>query len=885
MPRILLTEAEREVLMGVACRCAEQEGVLPPFRLRPGLVAEILDFYDTVHRHGRDVDTFERLALGMLEPGAADDRGAERLVVQTKFLARAFHHFERLREDTGSADEHILQRELIACAAPRPWRHVVVTVADRTSDIHGLFAADWDLLARLPGLERLDVLATDGTIAGAFHERIHQLLPGLEEVRPAEGVSHQPRMLIPISGDAVHIARDREEEIAAFARRVRVRRSSPGALDRTALVVRRPLPYVYLAREVLRSAGIPSQMYDALPLAAEPFAATLDAVVTCVTGNFTRGALIELLRSPHLRCGDAVRAHSLASLDRALSEAGYLGGHDALARIVDMWEVDSPTKPSADTRRAARVARTITAELAPLQEKAPCAVHLEQLLTFLTSSERVPGGDDPLRARLLRGRAAILDALVLLRNAYQRFDAAPVDFQVVAAIIRRLVEGRTFTPFTGTGGVHVVDAHSARVGDFEHVQLAGLVEGEWPDSPPRNIFYPPGLLRELGWGSETERVDAIRAAFADLLRLPSQELVVSAFTLEDDALVAPSPLLDTLAGAGLDSEKCVTPAARIFEYEALALKPVETSHLSPSARIAAARRLEDRTRRASGVTDAPDMAAYSVSALERYQDCPFKFFAADVLRLEEPVEDEPMRSPRARGRFLHEVFQRFFEAWDAAGHGTITVDLIDEARTVFERVVAPMLAELPEADAALERARLFGSAVSTGIAEIVLGLEASRPAAVRERWLEYRFEGEFTLGSSAGRRVSLKGVADRIDLLEGHRLRVIDYKSGSAPSPRRALQAAVYALCAKERLDARDGSTWAVDEAAYIALSGKRPLVAVVSAGASDASPALGSARDRLFQIVDSIEQGAFPPRPHEIRMCTYCAYPSVCRKDYVGDE
>lgn len=251
-----------------------------------------------------------------------------------------------------------------------------------------------------------------------------------------------------------------------------------------------------------------------------------------------------------------------------------------------------------------------------------------------------------------------------------------------------------------------------------------------------------------------------------------------------------------------------------------------------------------------------------------------------------------MRSPRARGRFLHEVFQRFFQAWDAAGHGTITVDLFDEARAIFESVVDPMLAGMPDADEALERARLFGSAVSTGIADVVLGLEASRPASVRERWLEYRLEGDFTLGSPTGRRVPLKGVADRIDLLEGRRLRVIDYKSGSAPAPKRALQAAVYALCAQERLDTRDGGPWEVDEAAYIALSGKRPLVAVVSSSASssasrsaDGAAALGSARDRLFGIVDGIEQGVFPPKPHETRMCTYCAYPSVCRKDYVGDE
>ena len=74
------------------------------------------------------------------------------------------------------------------------------------------------------------------------------------------------------------------------------------------------------------------------------------------------------------------------------------------------------------------------------------------------------------------------------------------------------------------------------------------------------------------------------------------------------------------------------------------------------------------------------LPAYSLSSLERYQDCPFKFFAADVLRLEEAPEDESTLSPRARGRFIHEVFQRFFEAWDANGHGTITTDRLDAAR-------------------------------------------------------------------------------------------------------------------------------------------------------------------------------------------------------------
>jgi RecB family exonuclease len=281
-----------------------------------------------------------------------------------------------------------------------------------------------------------------------------------------------------------------------------------------------------------------------------------------------------------------------------------------------------------------------------------------------------------------------------------------------------------------------------------------------------------------------------------------------------------------------------------------------------------------------GFTMPPPARPYSLSAFERYQDCPFKFFAADVLGLKEGPEDESTPSPRARGRFIHEVFEHFFEAWDSRVGGAITTERLDQARALLEEVAEPLLARLTEADAALERTRLLGSAISTGSFDVVVGHEAARPAEVQQRWLEHRFEGEFGLGFE-DRRVALRGVADRVDLLRGNRLRLIDYKSGGAPNPSRALQVPIYALCAQETLQARDGKPWAIDEAAYLALSAKRPHVPVVAAG-GDGGEALESARRRLRTILDGIAGGQFPPRPHDRMICDYCAYPAVCRKDYV---
>src|SRR5262249_30913912 len=151
---------------------------------------------------------------------------------------------------------------------------------------------------------RLDVVVTNTVLAGAFHERVHALLPGIEEVAYV-AESAAPSLLVPPGDGIATLARDREEEVGGFARWVKqlARADDVRELDRIALVVRQPLPYVYVAREVLRAAGVPCQMFDALPLAAEPYAAALDLVFSFVVGNFARMPSVALLRSPHFRFG------------------------------------------------------------------------------------------------------------------------------------------------------------------------------------------------------------------------------------------------------------------------------------------------------------------------------------------------------------------------------------------------------------------------------------------------------------------------------------------------------------------------------------------------------------------------------------------------------
>ena len=59
-----------------------------------------------------------------------------------------------------------------------------------------------------------------------------------------------------------------------------------------------------------------------------------------------------------------------------------------------------------------------------------------------------------------------------------------------------------------------------------------------------------------------------------------------------------------------------------------------------------------------GAAGARAAIQYAVSHVERYLDCPFKYFSSYVLGLEEERDEEAGLNPRERGQFLHDVFQR-----------------------------------------------------------------------------------------------------------------------------------------------------------------------------------------------------------------------------------
>jgi RecB family exonuclease len=879
-----LTAFDREVLLRRSAHAARTGGAEPPFNLRPGLIAEILALYDELRRRHKSVADFHRLMTESLEPGAEHDRGAARLLDQTRFLTATFEVFEAAVAAVDGVDEHGIRT--LALVAARPlYRRIVVTVADQAADRRGLWATDFDLIARMPGVDSIDVVATDALLESGYHQRLHEsALPGIEDVRFAAPAAPLPVLVVPDSagtGEPSHVfvCRDREEELVELARLLKSN-ASEAVLGRTAIVFQRPLPYLYLARQVFDDARVAYQALDSLPLAAEPFAAAIDVIFGAISADFTRTALLELLRCPHFAFivdGRPITLTEIHALDRFLVEQKYLGGADRLAAL-------ATADRSAPLRETLLAAAAAAAALAEASDAASAPEQIDRILAFISAYEVLPAETDAWLGRHLRARGAVLAALQMLRDAHAAYDPQKLSVAELSGAVRRWIEGQTFSPRLGTAGLVMLDAHAAPYADVDEIRIVGLSEADWPERTPRSIFYPQSLLAQLGWPADQDRLAAARVQFQDLLRLPRRRISLSSFTLEDDALVSPSPLLEEVDAVGHPVERAIVdPDRRVFTHEALTIEPavpaVLTGERAAWLSLRSSRLFDDARFRGTAGLRAPSV--YAVSRMEKYLDCPFKYFAAHVLKLPEERDEQAWMTPLERGHFVHDVFQGFFAEWQRLGHGAITTANIADAVSLFETVAETHLAQLPEGDRALERTLLLGSAAAAGFGERAFAFEIEDGVPVLERLLEYELEDTFTFATGdSTRQVRLRSKADRIDLLQDGTLRIVDYKIGRAPERKRALQLPIYGVCAQQALEGRQGRSWTVARAGYIAFREKTAF-----SGLQNVEKALAEGQIKLLAVIDAVERGEFPVQPDEPFLCNWCAYAGVCRKDYVGDE
>ncbi len=302
----------------------------------------------------------------------------------------------------------------------------------------------------------------------------------------------------------------------------------------------------------------------------------------------------------------------------------------------------------------------------------------------------------------------------------------------------------------------------------------------------------------------------------------------------------------------------------------------------------------------------PDRPAFSPSQLESLAFCPFQFFQRYVLHLE-PTEDRDELDDdyAARGSLIHSALENLYLAIHA---GEI---VIDGAAVQAEAILGPLLAQITQLIDGLPNP---ATRVEAGLRRIET--ERVRRVAIRyarqhESYVTSRYgpgavphlvEADFGKGGENGLPaltigeapdlVRIQGLIDRVDVIErpdGLFFRVIDYKTGHAPSSSdlkagTALQLPLYALAVEQILLAGIGGRPL--DAGYWALrkDGYKPLatMATLTDGMVQPAESWDAVRTGIEQFVQSIvahlRAGRFPVAPRVADCTRTCDYRVVCR-------
>ena len=610
-------------------------------------------------------------------------------------------------------------------------------------------------------------------------------------------------------------------------------------------------------------------MFDALPLAAEPWAAAFDLVCSAVGTGFARGPA---------DCAARVAAFPLRQRRRRAA-----GGRPTWRRSTARWpstaisascprcrrwsSVDG-SKPGSSGRacRGRSRAGQVLVRLATRARRrcAPPAADgrrtCDVLLAFLTAHEAAPGPDDPLRARQLRARAAhprhAGGAARRLRAASIRRRSSSTTPPPCAAAGSRPRPSRR-APATAACTCSTAPARASATSTTCSWPAWSRASGRTSRGAASSTRRPSCA----SWaGRPTQlRLDGVRAEFADLLRLPARR--AHRVHLRARSRRAGQRLVAARrAGArGLDAvEEALPRRASVRARGARARSGGCRRALDAGAASvgrAAGWPRRGRAELALPRRDrGPSGARLLADGARALSDCPFKFFAADVLRpRSRPTTSRRRRRARAAGSST-KCCSGSSRRGTAPGTARLRSDTLDRAREVAAEAAAPLL----------ERARRRRRRARARAAVRLRHLDrAHRPRAgarsgasgrpVVERWLEHRFDGAFALGAEGARgRPQRRGRPRRPaagPAAARDRLQV-------GPRARREARAAGgrSTRCARRRRwRARDGGPpWTVHEAAYVALGGaKRTLVPVVEAASAgrrgDAArrprPAAGGAR------------------------------------------
>ncbi len=622
-----------------------------------------------------------------------------------------------------------------------------------------------------------------------------------------------------------------EEEAGAIALLLREALETPG---RTAALV---TPDVGLARRVeakLARWTIEPVISHGMPLRETEAGSLIALLCELARDESEPVALAALLKHPRVTIADDTR--TLARLEHKVLRGPRR--HNSLQELIKLEDLEKQPQARA-------IAESIEAALTPLtalmtQAQASLADFADALTQAAEAATK--GG--------VWREADGENAAGLLREAIEHgAELGPMPPWVAPRVLMELLNAREAPPPRGGDPrIAIWGPLEARLQRRDLMILGSLNEGVWPAAPGDDPFLSRTMRDTLGLPSVDQRIGLAAHDFAQLASA-SEVVMTRALRREGSPTLASRWLwrLKTLA-EGAKAELQGAPEVLSWA-QALHAPETQRSPRVPRPKPPANERIK----------------RISVTQVETLIRDPYAVYARRILGLEslKPIGAPP--GPQERGTAVHRAIERFEDGADSA----LLLDLLDEE---LRRNGIP-----PERRAA-ERARL---AISV---EVLLRWFAERRALGVEVYRERK-------GVMDVEGVQLSGVADRIEIAEGH-AGIFDFKTG-APATKGQVESGLAPQLSLEAAMLRRGAFKDVPAAIATELSYWRfgnadpaPKPLALDADA-EGEKALSALRGLLQRYAEADQPFLSKPRVQFIK--PYTEYDHLARRkewaDAEGDE
>jgi len=302
----------------------------------------------------------------------------------------------------------------------------------------------------------------------------------------------------------------------------------------------------------------------------------------------------------------------------------------------------------------------------------------------------------------------------------------------------------------------------------------------------------------------------------------------------------------------------------------------------------------------SSIKTISDNKVYSVTELDEYIDCGYKYFADRILKLPSTETESNWLSSLERGNLYHSIFYRFYTQIQQEYTDSILpkVQLIPAKRLEYEDLLHRIAAEelsymyYDHPFMELEKRSMFGD-ISQGIkgtlsrwldGEIDSQKDGLFPALFETSFGDKYKRSNFIPPIHITNHILLQGKIDRIDIsLDNSSFKIIDYKTGKLLISQKdvesgnKLQMPLYIKAAQHILAHQYNS---IDPKAvnptYYSLQDFKSKTAFNRN--SDIEEKIQSILEKTDQDILKMKEGYFPVQPLNTSSCTYCNYSSICR-------